>query len=187
MQIGLEKELWSNEILPCHPRRNKRGEAHADGRGEALQQNTRHHCFGEAGLGDPWRPRTIRPRSRVVVRGDTESRDSSPFPRPSFLASAIASAELRGTGESMPRPYWPRPPATLAPPRSRVRRGDSRPSTFLARPLGWWSGSRLPIPRSSLHLSALAHIYRSFPNTSAVRGWPACISNASGNCSSYSP
>ncbi|KAK4096360.1 hypothetical protein N658DRAFT_519247 [Parathielavia hyrcaniae] len=46
--------------------------AHADGREKALQQNTRHHCFGEAGLGNPWRPRTIRPRSRVVIRGDTQ-------------------------------------------------------------------------------------------------------------------
>ena len=95
------------------------------------------------------------------------------------------------------------PPTTPAPPGNGIRRGVSRPSTFLASrflasPFG--SGGRsggsersgrpgrpgslvpcsLLIPKSSPPFSAHAIILRSFPSAPAVRRWPTYTPNASG-------
>jgi hypothetical protein len=83
-RLGLEEELvgGNNEILPCHPRRKKGGEAHADGREKALEENTRHHCFGSGRFG--------RPLATMDHATSVEGRDSwrydilrrLPFPTP---------------------------------------------------------------------------------------------------------
>jgi hypothetical protein len=76
---------WKQRDSACHPRREKGGEAHADGRGKALEENTRHHCFGSAGLGDLWRPWATMDNATSVEGRDSWRYDilrRLPFPTP---------------------------------------------------------------------------------------------------------
>ncbi len=160
-----DRARGNGEILPCHgrcQRRNKEGEGVAGEQGSTLLRQSRsRRPLATSG--------TMRPRSRVVIRGDTMSCGRSPFPGLSSLSQQLHD------WQSYEGPVKSIPPTTPAPPKSCIRRGVLRPSTFLTSLLGWWRGGKRRARPGSLADSEVqsaflrtCNIFRSFPSAPAV-------------------
>ena len=102
--------------------------------GRRCRRRRANSRFGRAALGNTRRRYGLCSlRSRVVIHGDTMS-CGGPFFSGSFPSRQWH--DWQSYEGPVSRSLVPTPPATLAPPGSRIRRGVSRPSTFLASPFG---------------------------------------------------